>query len=225
MRLQTLRFERDGRSARVTLDRPRAMNAITMAMLAELQAVCEWVEQDEEIRALVVTGSGEAFSVGAGIELLERAFGDHAEFRRFLEQVNRTLLRVEALPVPVVAAVNGLARAGGFEPPPAGAWERKKRLRIAAAPRTPAGERVPGMVATRRRGVSRLASMENACSGSSGAVATTAGTPSSGGRGRCHPPRPARRHPVARERPARRGATLSAGPAYGSWRCMRSIAR
>src|SRR5262249_46305888 len=49
------------------------------------------------------------------LECLERGFADHAYFRSFLERFHAALLRLERLPVPTVAAVNGLARAGGFE--------------------------------------------------------------------------------------------------------------
>jgi enoyl-CoA hydratase/carnithine racemase len=99
----------------VTLDRPAALNAISDAMVEELDRVLTEVEADQTIRALVLTGRGEVFCVGMDLACLDRGFRDHAYFRRFLERLNTVLLRMEALPVPVIAAVNGLARAGGFE--------------------------------------------------------------------------------------------------------------
>jgi len=73
------------------------------------------VERDDTVRALVLTGTGETFCVGMDLACLERGFRDHAYFRSFLERLAAMLLRMEALPVPVIAAVNGLTRAGGFE--------------------------------------------------------------------------------------------------------------
>lgn len=70
---------------------------------------------DEEVRALVLTGAGETFCVGLDIDLLGRAFKDSSYFRDVLHRFNLLLRKLERLPVPVIAAVNGLARAGGFE--------------------------------------------------------------------------------------------------------------
>jgi len=99
----------------LTLDRPAALNAVNEAVLEELEATCATVESDERLRALVVTGAGDTFCVGMDLECLERSFADHVYFRAFLERFHAALLRLERLPVPTVAAVNGLARAGGFE--------------------------------------------------------------------------------------------------------------
>lgn len=99
----------------LTLDRPAALNAVNEAVLQELEAACAAVESDERLRALVVTGAGDAFCAGMDLECLERGFADHAYFRAFLERFHAGLLQLERLPVPTVAAVNGLARAGGFE--------------------------------------------------------------------------------------------------------------
>jgi enoyl-CoA hydratase/carnithine racemase len=112
-----LRLEVLDRTAWITLDRPDELNSLTLELLAELRGVCDRIEVDQEIRVAVITGAGRAFSVGADIHLLQRAFdpADRAALHTFVDAVNGTLLRLEALPVPVVAAVNGLARAGGFE--------------------------------------------------------------------------------------------------------------
>ena len=98
-----------------TLARPKALNALDEAVVDALDGTLAEIEADPETRALVVTGSGETFCVGMDLRCLERGFTDHAYFRRFLDRLAAVLLRMEALPVPVVAAVNGLTRAGGFE--------------------------------------------------------------------------------------------------------------
>ena len=97
------------------LDRPGALNAIDDAVVERLDEVLARIERDDSVRALVVTGTGETFCVGMDLACLERGFRDHAYFRSFLERLAAVLLRMEALPVPVIAAVNGLTRAGGFE--------------------------------------------------------------------------------------------------------------
>lgn len=108
-------FEARDRIGTLTLHRPDAMNGIDEAMLAALPHTLAAVAADPGVKALVITGAGDAFCVGLDIGLLERAFADLAYFRDVLERFKRVLLDLEALPVPVVAAVNGLARAGGFE--------------------------------------------------------------------------------------------------------------
>ncbi|HEX9712008.1 MAG TPA: enoyl-CoA hydratase/isomerase family protein [Actinomycetota bacterium] len=109
-----VRLEQRDRIARLTLDRPEAMNALDEEVLAALPEAIASVA-DSDARALVITGAGDAFCVGLDIELLGKAFADPVYFRDVLERLKRILLDLEALPVPVIAAVNGLARAGGFE--------------------------------------------------------------------------------------------------------------
>ena len=99
----------------LTLQRPAALNAIDEEMLAALEDVVPVIRDDESAKALVLTGSGDAFCVGLDIELLGRCFDDTAYFRRILDRFKLLLLGIEDLPIPVVTAVNGLARAGGFE--------------------------------------------------------------------------------------------------------------
>jgi len=103
------------RVAIATLTRPHAMNALDEAMLDELSAMVARVREDRAIKALIVTGSGDAFCVGLDIDLLGRAFAEHDYFGSVLARYHRVLCDLEALPVPVIAAVNGTARAGGFE--------------------------------------------------------------------------------------------------------------
>lgn len=106
--------ERD-RVVYATLHRPGALNAIDDGVVEALDAVLARIEADLSIRALVLTGTDEVFCVGMDLDCIARGFNDHAYFRGFLERLSAVLLRMEGLPVPVVAAVNGLARAGGFE--------------------------------------------------------------------------------------------------------------
>jgi enoyl-CoA hydratase/carnithine racemase len=98
-----------------TMCQPDSLNSITEQWLSDLDAVLSMVEQDLSIKVLVIKGSGRAFSVGLDQYLLDRAFGDPSYFESVLLRLGSLLLRIEELNAPVVAAVNGLARAGGFE--------------------------------------------------------------------------------------------------------------
>jgi enoyl-CoA hydratase len=109
-----LRLERHGAVATVTLDRPRALNALDATTLRELARAIRDVRRDGEVRALVVGGAGEkAFSAGADIAAMAKmSAADGHAYSRLGHEV---LARLEALPIPVVAAVNGVALGGGLE--------------------------------------------------------------------------------------------------------------
>jgi len=115
MTYTSLTLETRERVAWVTFARPERLNSITEAWLDELPRALDAVERDPEIRALVLTGAGRAFSVGLDLDLLARAFAEPEYFGSVIRRLNRILLRLGSIDLPVVAAVNGLARAGGFE--------------------------------------------------------------------------------------------------------------
>lgn len=104
----------------IVINRPEDMNALTPSVISGLNSACDEVERDQSIRALVITGSPsestQNFSVGMDINFLGECFADiEGTFIPFVTSLHKTLLRLESLPVPVIAAVNGFARAGGFE--------------------------------------------------------------------------------------------------------------
>ena len=110
-----LEVRRAGRVVNVVLLRPSSLNALTLEMLTEIDAVLAEVEADDGVRALTVTGAGEAFCVGGDTAQLERGLADRSVMETFIAELNRVLLRLEELPVPTIAAVNGTAHAGGLE--------------------------------------------------------------------------------------------------------------
>jgi len=111
---EVLHLERRGRVALLTVDRPGRLNAIGSDTLAQLHAALDVIEADPELRAIVLTGAGRAFSAGADITELDTLTGP-ADFARFVKGLTDVLDRLAACPVVSVAAVNGLAFGGGFE--------------------------------------------------------------------------------------------------------------
>ena len=111
-----IRFERRESVALVTLNRPERANAINRTMLAELNAASDAVEADEELRALVLTGAGGAFS--SGFDLKEQAAAPPegvAAWSDVLRDDFDTVMRFWHLSKPTIAAVRGPALAGGCE--------------------------------------------------------------------------------------------------------------
>jgi enoyl-CoA hydratase len=108
-------LDRDGPIATITLNRPAVLNALNAELLGRLDDALGTIEHDATVRALILTGAGErAFAAGADItELatLDGAVGGAALARRG-QQITQ---RIEALRVPVIAAVNGFALGGGCE--------------------------------------------------------------------------------------------------------------
>jgi enoyl-CoA hydratase len=106
---------RDG-GAWITLNRPKAMNSINLAMLQELKEAFEKSRENDEVRVLVVTGAGKAFCAGADLKevvgSIKSAGPGEADFLDICDEVF-TLLR--NMPKPVIAGLNGLTLAGGME--------------------------------------------------------------------------------------------------------------
>jgi enoyl-CoA hydratase len=99
--------------ARIRLHNPPA-NAITASMLKELEQVISEVEQDEYVRAVIVTGSGRFFCAGADIHELTRVNTSHAG-TEFALQGQALFNHIERCDKPVLAAINGICVGGGLE--------------------------------------------------------------------------------------------------------------
>lgn len=97
----------------ITLNRPNAMNALNTGLLEELDKVLEEIRKDNEIRSVVITGAGRAFSAGA--DLAEAGSGGEAEMRARIELGLKVFDKIESFDKPVVAAINGYAVGGGLE--------------------------------------------------------------------------------------------------------------
>ncbi|RLB54401.1 MAG: hypothetical protein DRJ42_09275 [Deltaproteobacteria bacterium] len=108
-----IRLEFDGGVATLTIARPEALNALNPALLAELRSALEEVAGTGGVRCLVVTGEGKAFVAGADIDAMKSLGPEEA--KAFAQEGHRTFDMIEALPCPVIAAVNGFALGGGCE--------------------------------------------------------------------------------------------------------------
>jgi enoyl-CoA hydratase len=111
--MSLVRLERHGATAVLTLDRPDALNALDRATLHALEARVAELERDASLRAAVLTGAGRAFAAGA--DIAEMRGMTPAEAEAFSRLGHRVFSALEALRVPVIAAVNGYALGGGCE--------------------------------------------------------------------------------------------------------------
>ena len=105
--------ELQGAVAVVTIDRPKALNALNPEVLADLKAAFEAVDQ-ETIRCIVLTGEGDKSFV-AGADIGSMSTMTKAEGEAFGKLGNDVFLMIESFPIPVIAAVNGFALGGGNE--------------------------------------------------------------------------------------------------------------
>jgi methylglutaconyl-CoA hydratase len=113
---ETVRVELDGSGvATVTMARPEARNAFNAALIHELSGAAERLADDDQVRAVVLTGAGSAFSAGADLEWMrampERTRDEHVAESHRMEAMFRSLYE---LPKPLVGRVNGAARGGGM---------------------------------------------------------------------------------------------------------------
>jgi enoyl-CoA hydratase len=99
----------------LTMSRPEKLNAMDQTWFRELVEVMGTIGVDDDVRAVVLTGSGRAFSAGGDIDMFAGLAGDVTRVRPHLKLVYDAFCAVERCAVPVVAAVNGLAYGGGTE--------------------------------------------------------------------------------------------------------------
>ena len=110
----TLRYEKDGAIATITLDRPDKRNAISSTMIEELLEVLNAADGDAAVRVLILTGAGRAFCSGMDLETLQTIAGQTTEQNLAdSRQMARMFHRLYAFPKPLITAVNGAAVAGG----------------------------------------------------------------------------------------------------------------
>ena len=107
-------LEKKSLYAVATINRPKALNALNSEVLSDLDELVQTVSADADIRALVITGSGEKAFV-AGADIGEMSTLTPAEGEAFGKHGNDVFRKLETLPIPTIAAVNGFALGGGCE--------------------------------------------------------------------------------------------------------------
>ena len=114
MEYVNLLLEKSGPVAVLTFNRPKALNALNSDTLSELSTALDELGRDSGVKVVILTGSGEkAFVAGADISQMKDF--SPLEGRRFAQFGQATFRKIELLPQPVIAAVNGFALGGGCE--------------------------------------------------------------------------------------------------------------
>ena len=114
MTFENIIFTVENNIATIFFNRPKALNALNNALFDELNTALDMVRDDSSIRVLILTGAGDkAFVAGADISELAQMNPLQAKF--FSRKGQKIFSKIEALPIPAIAAVNGFALGGGSE--------------------------------------------------------------------------------------------------------------
>ncbi len=106
-------YEKRGRIGLIKLNRPKVLNAMNQQLWIEIQDAIEKAKQDKEIKALIFSGEGRAFSTGADLkDSKDRSIEDYRIYLESLQEASRKIIRFEK---PTIAAINGYALGSGYE--------------------------------------------------------------------------------------------------------------
>ena len=115
LELDTIRYEKRGAVARITFDRPAAMNAIDLVLASELRMALDAAGDDAEVRAVLLTGSGRAFCAGGDVATFHDNLDQPPErLRGILVNLHAAIGRMARLDKPVLGAINGVAAGAGM---------------------------------------------------------------------------------------------------------------
>lgn len=112
-RYETIILEKKNNIGYLVLNRPEVLNAISQKLIEEVTDALASVNEDEEIRVLIITGAGKGFQAGADIRELNKL--KPMDFLRWDSGLVRMTAAIEKLRQPVIAAINGVAMGGGLE--------------------------------------------------------------------------------------------------------------
>lgn len=114
MEFADLLFQVEDGVATITINRPKALNALNSAVMGEINAAITQCRKDDAVKAVIITGAGEKSFV-AGADISQMATLRPQQAMAFMEFGIETFRMIETLPKPVIAAVNGFALGGGTE--------------------------------------------------------------------------------------------------------------
>ncbi len=116
MPYETIIYQKEADMGKITLNRPQAMNAITPTMLKELKLVVLEAGQDADVKVIVLTGAGKAFSAGVDLKALGNRKLENGKVGDILDIPARELIQaIRTVPKPVIALVNGFCFTGALE--------------------------------------------------------------------------------------------------------------
>ena len=116
MEFDTIRVEYEGRVGQIVLDRPHRMNTISADLLDDLDSAVDALADDDEVRAILVTGEGEkAFSAGADVQSMAAGGADPIAAVELSRKGQETFGKLETCDMPVVAGIDGYCLGGGME--------------------------------------------------------------------------------------------------------------
>ena len=120
MQLTDLRYEKEGHIAIVTLDREEARNAYSDEMIASFVEAFDNAENDDDVRCVIITGAGTAFSAGGDLKAMKDHSGmfegDAVHLRsRYMQGIHKIPRRLNRFEKPVIAAINGPAIGAGLD--------------------------------------------------------------------------------------------------------------
>ncbi|MBW2029381.1 MAG: enoyl-CoA hydratase/isomerase family protein [Deltaproteobacteria bacterium] len=113
MEFECLVYEKLGTAALIKLNRPDVLNAMNARLWFDLESALDIAEKDPEIKVLIFTGEGRAFSTGA--DLKESKDRSPEDYRRYLEKLQEISRRIIRFQKPTIAAINGYALGSGYE--------------------------------------------------------------------------------------------------------------
>ncbi|MCP3872300.1 MAG: enoyl-CoA hydratase/isomerase family protein [Desulfobacteraceae bacterium] len=106
-------YEKKDNIGLIKLNRPNVLNAMNRQLWIEMQDALEIVRQDQDVKALIITGEGRAFSTGADLkDSKDRSIEDYRIYLESLQEASRKIIRFEK---PTIAAINGYALGSGYE--------------------------------------------------------------------------------------------------------------
>jgi enoyl-CoA hydratase/carnithine racemase len=113
MLYEHLTLDNEGHTAVLTLNRPQRRNALSLALMLELVSALDEIGRDASIRAVILAAAGKVFC--SGHDLSEMTGRDINEYRRIFDVCSELMLKIQAIPQPVIAEVQGVATAAGCQ--------------------------------------------------------------------------------------------------------------
>ncbi len=113
MKFECIIYEKGDGIATIKLNRPQVLNAMNKQLWIDFQVALEDVKNDPEVKVLIITGEGRAFSTGADLkDSKDRSLEDYRDYLVELQEASRKIIRFEK---PTIAAINGYALGSGYE--------------------------------------------------------------------------------------------------------------